>query len=88
MEGGEFAVDEEVVVALFGEVDSGVEDEMFEGEVGAEGETDFFVEEGREGFDDVGIADMGVRDFGEADAVHDEEAGLILSAEAGVGGVG
>ena len=31
---------------------------------------------------------MGVRDFGEADAVHDEEAGLILSAEAGVGGVG
>ena len=37
MEGGEFAVDEEVVVALFGEVDSGVEDEMFEGEAGAEG---------------------------------------------------
>ena len=87
MEGGEFAVDEEVVVALFGEVDSGVEDEVFEGKVGAEGETDFFVEEGREGFDDVGIADMGVRDFGKADAVHDEEAGLILSAEAGVGGV-
>ena len=87
MEGGEFAVDEEVVVALFGEVDSGVEDEMFEGEVGAEGEADFFLEEGREGFDDIGIADMGVRDFGEADAVHDEEAGLILSAEAGVGGV-
>ena len=31
---------------------------------------------------------MGVRDFGKADAVHDEEAGAIFGAEAGVGGVG
>ncbi len=88
MECGEFAVDEEVVVALFGEVDSGVEDEVFEGEASVEGKADFFVEEGCEGFDDIGVADMGVRDFGKADAVHDEEAGLILSAESGVGGVG
>lgn len=88
MECGEFAVDEEVVIALFGEVDSGVEDEVFGGETGVEGEADFFVEEGREGFDDIGVADMGVRDFGEADAVHDEEAGAVFGAEAGVGGVG
>ena len=31
---------------------------------------------------------MGVRDFGKADAVHDEEAGTVFGAEAGVGGVG
>ena len=31
---------------------------------------------------------MGVRDFGKADAVHDEEAGAVFGAEAGVGGVG
>ena len=37
MECGEFAVDEQVVVALFGEVDSGVENEVFGGETGVEG---------------------------------------------------
>lgn len=88
MEAGEFAVDAEVVIALLGEVDAWVEDEVIEGETGAEGETDFFVEEIDEGFDDVGVADMGMRDLGLADAVHDEQAGVVLGAEAGVGGVG
>ena len=88
VEGGELAVDAEVVIALFGEVDAGIEDEVLGAETGVEGELDFLLEESVEGGEDVRIGDVGVGDLGLADAVHDEKAGAVLSAEAGVGVVG
>lgn len=88
MEFFEVAVNSEVVVALFGEVDARIEDDLVGVESGGDGELNFFFEEAVEFRHDVGPADMGVGDFGLPDAVHDEQGGPVLGAEFGIAGIG
>jgi hypothetical protein len=83
----EVAEDGEVVMALLGEVDTGVEDEVIGGEAGGLGEGDFFFEEVDEGGPEIVPGLGGVRFLGEADAVHDEEGGVVFGAEFGVYGI-
>ena len=74
----EFAVDAQVVVALFGEVDAGIEDDLSSREAGAAARRDLFLEEVVERGHDVVVADVGVRHLRLADAVHDEQGGAVL----------
>ena len=59
----QFAVDAEIVGALLGEIDAGIENEGIAGNTGPRREGDFFREEGLEPAHDIIVADMGVRDF-------------------------
>ncbi len=84
----ELAVDAQVVVALLGEVDAGIEDDLLRAQAGASASAIFSAKNASSARHDVVVADVRVRHLRLADAVHDEQRRAVLGAEFRIARVG
>lgn len=74
-------IEAEIVIPLFGEVDPGVEDDIFPGQSGRESQGDFFLKEGEHGGPDIVVELREVWDLWLADAVHNEQFTAVSCGE-------
>ena len=80
----ELPVDGQVVGALFGEVDAGIKNDGVARDAGGFGQRDFLGKEAVESGHDIVVTHVGVRDFGFADGMHDQQPGSGVGADASV----